>query len=213
MFGCFVEAVYHGGVLESVHFEDDTALFAFVGKGDFTVDEAVQLGDEVEAGDEKGGELRAFLTLERAEEVVEVVHYLLAAGEESAVGVEGGGLLVEVAGTDVGVAGELFAVQAAAADEGYLGVDFQAGDAVYYFDAGGLHHFGGGEVVLFVETGFQFYEYGDFLAVLGSGYQGVDDGGVFGYTVLRHHDFTGFRVVNSFVEEVDEVLEGVVRVI
>lgn len=90
---------------------------------------------------------------------------------------------------------------------------FQSGDTVYDFDAGSLHHFGGGEVVFFVKTGLQFYEYGDFLTVLGSGYQGVDDNGVFGYAVLRHHDFAGFRVVHGFVEEVDEMLERVVGVV
>ena len=82
----------------------------------------------------------------------------------------------------------------------------QTGNAVYDFYTGGLHHFGRGQVVLFVETSFQLYKYCDFLAVLGSGYQGVDDGGVLRHTVLRHHDFTGFRIVHGFVKEVDEVL-------
>ena len=85
--------------------------------------------------------------------------------------------------------------------------------AVYYFNAGGLHHFGGGKVVFFIKAGFQFHKYGDFLAVLGGGYQGVDDGGVFRYAVLSYHDFTGFRVVHGFIQEVDEVLERVIRVI
>ncbi len=67
VFGCFVEAVYHGGVLKGVHFEDDTSLFALVGEGYFAVDEAVQLWDEVETGDKEGAELRVFLALERAE--------------------------------------------------------------------------------------------------------------------------------------------------
>ena len=89
----------------------------------------------------------------------------------------------------------------------------QTGNAVYDFYTGGLHHFGRGQVVLFVETSFQLYKYCDFLAVLGGGYQGVDDGGVLRHTVLRHHDFTGFRIVHGFVKEVDEVLEGVIGVI
>lgn len=48
---------------------------------------------------------------------------------------------------------------------------------------------------------------------MGGGYQGVDDGGVFSYAVLGYHDFTGFRVVHGFIQEVDEVLERVIRVI
>ena len=43
VFGCFVEAVDHGGVLKGVHFEDDASLLALIGEGYFTVDEAVQL--------------------------------------------------------------------------------------------------------------------------------------------------------------------------
>ena len=90
---------------------------------------------------------------------------------------------------------------------------FQPGYAVYYFNAGSLHHFGCGKIIFFVEAGFQFHEYSDFLTVLGSSYQGVDDSGVFGYAVLSHHDFTGFRVVHGFIQEVDEVLKRVIRVI
>ncbi len=48
-----------------------------------------------------------------------------------------------------------------------------------------LHHFGSGEVVLFVETGFEFDKYSDLLAVLGSGYQGVDNSGVFDLMTSR----------------------------
>ncbi len=76
-----------------------------------------------------------------------------------------------------------------------------------------MHHFGRGKVVLRRSRAFSFHEYGYFLAVLGGGYQGVDDGGVFSYTVLGYHDFTGFRVVHGFIQEVDEVLKGVIRVI
>ena len=199
--------------MEGVHLEDDTSAFVLVGKGNFPVDEAVQFRYEVEAGDKEGGEFRIFLALQGAEEVVEVVHYFLAAGEKSAVGIEGGGLLVEVARADVGVAGDFLAVQPTTTNEGYFGVYFQAGDAINDFDAGSLHHFGSGEVVLFVETGFEFDKYSDLLAVLGSGYQGVDNSGVFGYPVLGDHYFTCFRVVHCFVEEVREVLEGVVRII
>ena len=92
-------------------------MFAFVGEGDFPINQAVQFGDEVETSDKKGGELRVFFALQGAEEVVEVVHYFLAAGEKSAVGIEGGGLLVEVARADVGVAGDFLTVQSAAADK------------------------------------------------------------------------------------------------
>ena len=45
MFGGLVESVDHCGVLEGVHFEDDTSAFALVGKGYFTVDEAVLVRD------------------------------------------------------------------------------------------------------------------------------------------------------------------------
>ena len=51
MFGGVIEAVNHCRVLEGVHLEDDTSTLALVGKFYFTVDEAVQFGDEVETGD------------------------------------------------------------------------------------------------------------------------------------------------------------------
>ena len=35
----------------------------------------------------------------------------------------------------------------------------------------------------------------------------------FRYAVLSYHDFTGFRVVHGFIQEVDKVLERVIRVI
>ena len=90
---------------------------------------------------------------------------------------------------------------------------FQSRDTIYYLYAGGLHHFGGGKVVLFIEAGFQLNEYGYFLAVLGGGYQGVDNGGVFCHTVLCDHDFPRFRVMNGFIKEMDEVFEGMIRII
>ena len=91
-------------------------------------------------------------------------------------------------------------------------MDLQSGYAVDDIDAGGFHHLGGCQVVLFIETGFQFYEDGHFLAVLCGGYQGVDDGGVFGNAVLGHHDLADGRLVHCFVQEMDEVFERVVGV-
>ena len=91
-------------------------MFAFVGEGDFPINQAVQFGDEVETGDKKGGELRVFFALQGAEEVIEVGHYLRTAGEKATVGVEGGGLFIKVTGADIGVAGYFFTVQSAAAD-------------------------------------------------------------------------------------------------
>ena len=67
--------------------QQDVYKRQLVGKGYFTVDEAVQFRYEVEAGDEESGEFRIFLALQGAEEVVKVVHYFLAAGEKSTVGV------------------------------------------------------------------------------------------------------------------------------
>ena len=116
-------------------------MFAFVGEGDFPINQAVQFGDEVETGDKKGGELRVFFALQGAEEVIEVGHYLRTAGEKATVGVEGGGLFIKVTGADIGVAGYFFTVQSAAADKGYFGVYFQTGYAVYYFNA--VEQFGG----------------------------------------------------------------------
>ena len=116
-------------------------MFAFVGEGDFPINQAVQFGDEVETSDKKGGELRVFFALQGAEEVIEVGHYLRTAGEKATVGVEGGGLFIKVTGADIGVAGYFFTVQSAAADKGYFGVYFQTGYAVYYFNA--VEQFGG----------------------------------------------------------------------
>ena len=68
--GSLVESVDHCWVLEGVHLEDDTSTLALVGKFYFTVDEAVQFGDEVEAGDKESREFGVFFTLQGAEEVV-----------------------------------------------------------------------------------------------------------------------------------------------
>ena len=70
MFGGVIEAVNHCRVLEGVHLEDDTSTLALVGKFYFTVDEAVQFGDEVETGDKESREFGVFFTLQGAEEVV-----------------------------------------------------------------------------------------------------------------------------------------------
>ena len=56
--------------MEGVHLEDDTSTLALVGKFYFTVDEAVQFGDEVETGDKESREFGVFFTLQGAEEVV-----------------------------------------------------------------------------------------------------------------------------------------------
>ena len=66
------------------------------------------------------------------------------------------------------------ALSVAAQHKGYFGMYLQSGQAEQDIDTGGFHHLGGGKVVLLVETGFQLYENGYFLAVLCGGYQGVD---------------------------------------
>ena len=149
------------------------------------------------------------LALECAEEVVQVVHKYRIAGEQPAVGIEGGGFLVEVSGAYIGVAGQFVPLLVAAQHERHFGMHFQSGQAEQDVDAGGFHHLGGCQVVLFIETCFQFYEDGHFLAVLCGGYQGVDDGGVFGNAVLGHHDLADGRLVHCFVQEMDEVFERV----
>ena len=70
MFGGVIEAVNHCRVLEGVHLEDDTSTLALVGKFYFTVDEAVQFGDEVETGDKESREFGVLFTVQGAEEVV-----------------------------------------------------------------------------------------------------------------------------------------------
>ena len=85
-------------------------MLAFVCKGYFAVDQAVQFGNEVETGYQKGGELRVFFSLQGTEEVIEVGHYFFATGEKTAIGVKGGGFFVKVTGADVGVAGDFLTV-------------------------------------------------------------------------------------------------------
>ena len=63
VFGGLVESVDHCGVLEGVPFEDDTSAFALVGKGYFTVDEAVQFRYEVEADVYKRQDFKILLTI------------------------------------------------------------------------------------------------------------------------------------------------------
>ena len=176
------------------------------------VDEAVEFGYQVEARHQQAVEYGILLALECAEEVVQVVHKYRIAGEQPAVGIEGGGFLVEVSGAYIGVAGQFVSLLVAAQHERHFGMHLQSGQAEQDVDAGGFHHLGGCQVVLFIETGFQFYEDGHFLAVLCGGYQGVDDGGVFGNAVLGHHDLADGRLVHCFVQEMDEVFERVVGV-
>ena len=150
--------------------------------------------------------------MQGAEEVIEVGHYLRTAGEKATVGVEGGGLFIKVTGADIGVAGYFFTVSPRRRIRATLACTFRPGmlyiilmpaaciiSAVARLFSSSKRAFSSTNTVTFLR--------------LGGGYQGVDDGGVFRYAVLSYHDFTGFRVVHGFIQEVDEVLERVIRVI
>ena len=76
-----------------------------------------------------------------------------------------------------------------------------------------FHHGCRSQIVFFIKTGFQFYENSDFLSVLRRCNQGIDDGRIFSYTVLCHHNLPYRRFMDSFVEEVDEVFERMVGVV
>ena len=134
------------------------------------------------------------------------------AGEQSAVGIQCGGLFIEIPGADIRIAGQFLILFVTAQDEGDFGMYFQFGYTIYNIDTRCFHHFGGGKVVLFIEAGFQFHEDRDFLSILGGSYQGIDNGGVFRHPVLGYHDFAYGRFVHRLVQKVDEVLERVVRV-
>ena len=135
------------------------------------------------------------------------------AGKQSAVCIQCSRLLVEVAGTDISVTVNLFTGEAATAYQSYFGMYLQPRYTIDNVDTGRFHHFGSGEVVLFIETGFEFHEYRDFFTVLCSSNQGVDDSRVFCYPILGYHDFTGFGIVHCFVKEVDKVVERMVRIV
>ena len=176
------------------------------------VDEAVKFRYQVETRYQQAVEYRIFLALESAEQVVQVVYKHRIASKQSAVGIERGGLLVEIPGTDIGVTRQLVPLCVAAQYEGHFGVHLQSGYAEQNVDAGSLHHLCGRKVVFFIEAGFQLYEDGYLLAVLCCGYQSVDDCGVLGNAVLGYHDFVYRRFVHGFIQEMNEVLERVVRV-
>ena len=90
---------------------------------------------------------------------------------------------------------------------------FEPRQAVDDFYSGGFHHLRCSQVILFIKAGFEFYEYGYFLSVLRCCYQCIDDRRVFGYTILRYHDFFRLRIVYSFIQEVYKVFKRVVRII
>ena len=177
------------------------------------VDEAVQFGYKIETRYQQTVEYGIFLTLESAEQVVQVVYEHRVAGEQAGVGIERGCLLIKVSGTYIGITGQFVSLPVAAQHKGYFGMYLQSGQAEQDIDAGCFHHLGGCQVVLLIEAGFQLHENGYFLAILRSGYQGVDNGGVFRDTILGDHNLAYGRLVYGFVQEMDEVLERVVGIV
>ena len=69
-----VQPLYHGGVLQGVHFEDNPSLLSAFCQFYLMVDEAVQFGYQIETRYQQTVEYGIFLTLESAEQVVQVVY-------------------------------------------------------------------------------------------------------------------------------------------
>ena len=123
---------------------------------------------------------------EVTEEDIAVLANALVGREQHEVGVEPGGLLVEVARAQAGDAADFALV--VIGDLADLGVDFETLLTVDHRAAGALETLGPADVVGLVEAGAQLHEDGDVLAVLRCGDERLAELGALCHTIERDLD-------------------------
>ena len=169
-----IEAVDEVSVHQVVDLEGDAAGLARLGVGQLVVDEAIELAAAVDGGDQQVVEFVAFIgVLDVFEHPLHLGGDVRVAGQQGEVGVDLGGLLVEVAGADMGVAHRLAIF--VAGDEAELGVDLEAGYPEHHLDPRIGQNVGPVDVGRLVETGAQLHHHCHLLAVVGGVDEGVDD--------------------------------------
>ena len=142
---------------DGVHLEPNVRLFARARLGNLTVDATHDEGLEAHGGNSQVGVLAVEVAdLHVAEEPVGVLADARVSRHVGVVGVEGGGLLVVVAGAQLRDARDL--AGAAIGDLADLGVNLEARRAVQHGAAGVLEALCPLDVVLLVEAGAQLHD-------------------------------------------------------
>ena len=185
---------------------------ALAGVLDLGVDELRELAAGVVGRDHQVLEGGApVVALEKAEDPAHFAGDALVGCEQAVVRVDPGGGLVEVAGADVGVQHGL-----SVRDPGYedqLGVHLETRHAVDDSDPLFLEAFRPVHVVGLVEPGLQLHDHGHPFAVAAGVDQGIDDLRVPRHPVQRHLDGTHLGVDGGLPQELDKVVEGLVRIV
>ncbi len=207
-----IEPVDEIPVHQVIDLEGDAARLARLGVGELVVDETIELTPAVDGGDQQVVELVApvgvFDVLEHA---LHLCGDVRMAGQQREVGIDLGGLLVEVAGPDMGIAHRLAVF--VASNQAELGVDLEARHPEHHLDPGIGENVGPVDVGGFVETGAQLHHHGHLLAVVGGIDEGVDDPRLLGDPVDIDANGADRRIERRLTHQLGEVVELVVRVV
>ena len=197
-------------VLQRIHLERDTGRLPRLGPLPLVLDELVEALPQRERRDEEMLEVGLLdLPGQKAEDAVEVVGDPLVTGEDPVIGVDAGGLFVEVARPDEAVATD--AVAFAPDHHRHLGVHLETTHRVERADPRSLEAVGPPEVRLLVEAGLYLHEDRHSLPGLGSREEGVQDRGVARDPVHGQPYLFDIRVRGSLLQEPDDVVKGLIR--
>ena len=196
---------------DGVHLEPDMRLFARARLGDLAVDAAHDEGLEAHGGNSQVGVLAVEVAdLHVAEEPVGVLTDARVGRHVGVVGIEGGGLLVVVAGAQLRDARDL--AGAAIGDLADLGVDLEARRAVQHGAAGVLKALRPLDVVLLVEAGAQLHDDGHVDAVFSRGDERLAEPRLLCHAVQRDLDLHDVGVAGRLAQQAQERLHRLVGV-
>ena len=116
------------------------------------------------------------------------------------VGVQTGGLLVVVSGTDLGIIFDLFI--GFLGDQTEFGMYFVTIQTVDHATARILQKTGPSDIIFLVKTGFQFHQYQHFFSVLCGFDQGFHDFTLFCHTVQCHLNRNNIFIVGCLVKHI-----------
>ena len=206
---CLVELLGHSHIDQTVHLENHPASPG----GDFVVDERLETGPQLIRRDQQLAVADlASVPGEMVEQVGDIGADLRVGGEDADVFVDPGGAVVVVARADMAVAAD--AVGFLANGHRNLGVDFQTEQAIGDMDPRLFEPTGPPNVRGLVESGLEFDEHGDLLALFGRLDAGIDDRAAAGGAVERDLDGQHVGVVRGLVDELnDRAAERLVRVL
>ena len=206
-----VEGLDDVGVDQAVHLREDGRLPAVLRRRGFRIDEVDDAAMEMERRHQEVLELRlGQIPRQDVEEQAHVGRDFLVGREQGEVRVEPRGLGIVVAGAEMGIATEtaLFLAHHQAG----LAMGLQAREAIDDVGAGFLQLAGPFDVVEFIETGAQFDQGGDLLAIPGRFLERFDDRRITAGAVERQLDRDDRFIPRRLPEEVDDGVEGLVGV-